>query len=337
MGYSRTALVAMLLAVELLLVGLMFATFRGFWGPSHEFARASAQGFDHMILSGKDYAPVAAGLTPHVQVDDPDSGVSITASNDGMVHVHDASSVQGFVWGGASKIPDVTVSRTADGVHISRASNLNGIFVLGEQRQHVDIAVPSGSHVDIGHCSSAQVSGMRNTVDVRSQDGHITLADIQGNVDAHSDDGRIEASDLTGTTLALSTNDGSLHLHNIHAASLDATTSDGSIEAKNLAIDGTSSHATLHTNDGSLRLSGNFAAQGSYDFSTGDGRVELALAPGSDLTVNASTGDGRIYVDGSPFGDGDSAAHTVHLGSGSGTMRLASQDGSIHITTNGAI
>lgn len=322
----------MLLAVELVLVGMMFTAVHG-WG-GHVFAASG--GFHAANASAKTYPPVAAGLSPHVQIDDADSGVHVTASNDGLVHVSDATSIHGFVIG-ASKIVDLTIARTADGVRIYRPSSQHHFTVIfGGDTEHIDVQVPSGSHVDVIRSSSAEVTGMQNAVDVKSQDGHIGLFDIHGNVNAHSDDGHIEARNVAGDTLAMSTNDGSLRFSDITANVLDAKTDDGRIEAANLTIGGSSPRATLHTNDGSVHVGGKFAAGGSYDFSTNDGRVETTLATGSDLTIDASTGSGKIYVDGSPFGDGDSATHTVRLGSGSGAMRLASQDGSIHITTNGA-
>ncbi|MEO9170477.1 MAG: DUF4097 family beta strand repeat-containing protein, partial [Candidatus Baltobacteraceae bacterium] len=322
MRSSRTALVAMLLAAELLIVGLMLFALRG-WNGGHVFA---ASGLREMNASAKTYAPVAAGLTPHVQIDDPDSGVRVSASNDGLVHVKDLTSIHGFVWG-SSKVADLTVSRTADGVHISRPSQAHGIVIFGGDLERIEVAVPSGSHVDIARSSSAEVSDMQSAVDVKSQDGHIGLFNIRGSVNAHSDDGHIEATNVSGDTLAMSTDDGSLRLKNITAGVLEAKTSDGRIDASNLSIDGQAPRATLHTDDGSVHITGRFSARGSYDFSTRDGREEMTLAPGSDMTINASTDSGRIYVDGASFGGDDSAAHTIRLGNGSGAMRLSTQDG----------
>ena len=335
MNNPRVALVAMLVAVEIVLIGMMmFALNGGAWN-SGVFAASS--GFHHVNITGKTYAPVAAGLSPHVQIDDPYSGVHVSASNDGLVHVQDLTSVHGFVWG-ESNIADLTISRTFDGVHIVRPTHTGSdISVLGSDFERIEVQVPSGSHVDIGHSSSAEVAGMNNNVDVLSQDGHIALSDIRGNVSAHSDDGHVDAVNVTGDNVAISSDDGSVHLRNVNARLLSARSADGRIEALNLAIDGAAAHATLHTDDGTVIVNGRFTPKGSYDFSTGDGRVELGLAPGADLTIDASTGDGHIYVDGTSYGDGDAAAHTVRVGGGSGAMRLTSQDGSIHITTNGAI
>ena len=228
--------------------------------------------------------------------------------------------------------------RTADGVSISRpSSERNFRLVFGVDVEHIDVQVPSGSHVDVRRSSVAEVSGMHNDVDVKSQDGHIALSDIQGNVVAHSDDGRIEAKNVTGSSLVMSTDDGSVHLRDVSANSLEAKTSDGRIEGKNLTITGAAPRARLHTDDGSVLISGTFAPRGSYDISTNDGRIETTVGANSDMTIAVSTDSGRIYVDGSSFGDGDSTTHTVRLGSGSGAMRLATHDGSIHISTNGVL
>jgi hypothetical protein len=332
MNSSRTALVAMLIAVEVLLVGLMLFALRGGFGGGHVLA---ASGFHSVNSTGKTFAPIAAGLAPVVRIDDPSTHVILTTSIDGLIHVKDDSSQHGLVWG-SSTIANLTVARTPDGVQISRPA-YHSFAMFGMDIERIEVQVPSGSRIEIGHCSAADISGVRNAVDVASQDGHISLTDIRGAVVAHSDDGHLDATDVSGDTLALSTNDGSLHLHDVTARVLDATTSDGRVEAMNLSIDGATPHVTLHTGDGSLHISGRFAPQGTYDFSSGDGSAELTVASGSDLAISASTGNGRIHVDGSSYGDGDSATRTIRLGNGSGAMRLATQDGSIHITTNGAL
>ena len=95
-GSQRTALVAMLLAVEVMLVGLMYFALRGSAAGS---AIASGGGFHSADMSAKAFPAIAAGPAPHVLIDDPGSGVYVTASTDGLVHVQDETHVHGFVWG----------------------------------------------------------------------------------------------------------------------------------------------------------------------------------------------------------------------------------------------
>jgi hypothetical protein len=93
-----------------------------------------------------------------------------------------------------------------------------------------------------------------------------------------------------------------------------------------------------HSNDGSIRTHG-LVLTGANTLTTDDGKIELGLAPGADLAVDASTADGRIVVDGNRVAsnsDSDSVHYTMRLGSGSNSLRAATQVGSIHITSNGA-
>ena len=300
----------MLIAAEIIVLGLMIDALHGgrvFGGPS----------FHRVDANTKTYAPVNAGASPQVEIDDRDSGVTVSSSSDGLVHVSDTRNVHGIVWGSTS-VADLSVERTLTGVRISRPQNSGHLTaIIGEDFQRTEIEVPPGTHLRISHCSGADVSDVRNGAEVESQDGRITLTNVQGAIVAHSDDG-------------------SIHLRGVTSNSIDAKSADGRIEAANLSMDGSGARAVLHSDDGSIILSGSFAPAGTYDVSTNDGRIELSLAPAADMTVNATTDSGHIYVDGARYGEGDTAAHTVRLGSGSGAMRLATQDGSIHITTNGA-
>ena len=109
----------------------------------------------------------------------------------------------------------------------------------------------------------------------------------------------------------------------------------GASKPANLTIAGARPDATLHSDDGPLRVAGTFGPNGSYELSTDEGLVNLRVPQSSDLAIEASTSDGRIDVDGSSLARDDSAPHTIRLGAGSGTMKLATSDGSIHIYTNG--
>jgi DUF4097 and DUF4098 domain-containing protein YvlB len=135
----------------------------------------------------------------------------------------------------------------------------------------------------------------------------------------------------------MESNDGHLTLADVTVGSLVARTHEGRIEASNLKIAGARPDATLHSDDGPLRVTGAFGPNGSYEISTEDGSVNLRVPQSSDLAIEASTSDGRIDVDGSSLARDDSAPHRLRLGAGSGTMKLATSDGSIHIYTNGEL
>jgi DUF4097 and DUF4098 domain-containing protein YvlB len=309
---NRTPIVAMLVAVEILLVGIGVFALNG----GHAFSAQRGGGW-----TAGPIAPIAAGGAPQIEVDDVDSHIDVAISSDGLVHVADRSRAD-MLWGGRSIAP-LHVSRTAGGVSISRAhsDSFSTHMQFGFSDRRIEVDVPPGAHLKIVRCSGA------------------TLTGVQGGAEVHSQDGRITMTNVRGDALAAQSDDGSIHLDGVTAASLDAHSSDGSIVAKGLTLTGSAPHASLQTDDGSIEAGGSFPANGSYDVSTRDGSIRLAVQRDADLTVDASTSNGSISVDGtrSSSGDGDGAHHTVRLGNGSGNLRASSDDGSIHILTNGAV
>lgn len=301
---SRASVVGMLIAAEVLVVGMtVFVVGRG--GASF------AAGVHQVDFTAARVAPVAAGATPHVVIDDAQSRVGVAVSNDGLVHVRDLTQMRGAVFS-SGKYPTLSVTRTPDGVRIERpyAGSLS-IGIFGFSTQAIQVEVPQGSRVEIARCAGADLFGVDGGASIHSLDGHVTLTDLQGSVDARSDDGYIKATNVHGDRLALASKDGHLALQDVAVASLSATTRDGRIEADGLSV---SRDATLQTNDGPIRV---------------------GLAANANLAIDASTGDGRIVVDGTSLDRDDAAQRTIRLGTASGSMKLATSDGSIHILTNG--
>jgi hypothetical protein len=326
---SRASIVALLVAAELLIVGIAIYSLRA----PHVWAAPSSE-------AAKTFSPIDAGSSPNVEVNDPQSRVVIGVSDDSRVHVIDEGSSGGWFFGGRSRPAPLRVQRTADGVTIERPDgSSNPGFQIGWVDRRVEIDVPRDARIHVTGCSGAEVSGIAGDVAVRSQDGRIRLNDLSGAVDAGSDDGSVSATRVRGASLTMHSGDGRLTLEDVSVGTLDADTKDGSITARRLNVAGSSPKAVLHSDDGSIRFDASLAGGGSYEFSTNDGSIHAALARGADLTIDASTGDGNVVVDGATASseDGATSHRTVTLGSGSGKLRLSSGDGSIHILTNGAV
>ncbi len=314
---SRASVVGVLIAVEVLIAGIALYVIggSGSWSGMNSHG-GFFSGIHHYSFVAAPVAPLDAGTSPSISIDDPDSRVEVGASSDGLVHVKDLTGVHGPTFSSDRSIPQLHVTRTADGVSIVRPPHAH-FFVFGEVDERIEVDVPPGSKLDVARCSGADVSNLAGPVVVRSQDGHITLTALRGTVDARSDDGYIEASDLRGDSLTMESSDGHLALRDVAVAALTARTNDGHIDASGIALTGTNGTATLHSDDGSIKLS---------------------LAPGNNLTVAASSNDGSVAIDGKRVdsGDSDSAQHTVRVGDGSGSLTVSTNDGSIHIITNGA-
>jgi hypothetical protein len=301
---SRASVVGLLIAAEVLIVGMaIYAVGHG---------RASfAAGLHHVDFTAAPIAPVAAGSQPRVVIDDAASRVQVGVSPDELVHVSDLTQMRGAVYSSGT-YPQLRVTRTSDGVRIERPSaGRLSIEIFGFSKRSIQVEVPRDSHVEVADCAGADVFGIAGGASVHSNDGHVTLTDMQGSIDARSDDGYVSATNVRGDRLGLVSTDGHLALKNVAVGSLLAQTRDGRIEADALSV---TDDATLQTDDGS---------------------IALKLEPNANLTIDASTRDGRIVVDGNSVDRDDTAQRTIRLGAATGKMKVATLDGSIHILTNG--
>lgn len=311
--YSRTGIVAMLLAAEVLLVGIGALAL----GGSVRGVAAQAAGVHSEQFVPQTIAPLDAGQTPHIQISDPDSKVVVTASSDGLVHVTDLTSVGGIVWGSVH-LAQAHALRTSDGVRIERAPEKNGMtFSFGNITQRIEVAVPPGSTLDIEQSSGASVASLSGAVRVRSQDGRITASDLSGNFDALSNDGSLEVRNVHAASVVLQSLDGHLRLDDVTATKLLATTDDGSIHADGLVLTGPAARGRIRSNDGSVRL---------------------YFSDAGNANVHAHTADGHIVVNGqSTRGDGDGADTHSALGNAAGGLEVWTQSGTITMTTDGAL
>ncbi|HZZ66076.1 MAG TPA: DUF4097 family beta strand repeat-containing protein, partial [Candidatus Baltobacteraceae bacterium] len=225
MQYSRTGIVAVLLAVEVFLAGAMLWSLGG-----HNFS-AQAAGMHRVDDGSHAFAPMYAGRAPHVILDDPDSGVTISNSTDGSVRVTDDSQMHGWFFGNHSR-PPLSVRAIPGGVAIERPGDGVHVAMFGFDDEHVTIAIPPQSALEVRRCSGARINGLRGSVRVNSVDGRITLQDVRA------------------ASLFVRSADGSLHMNDVSAPSIDAATQDGSIRAYGLQVGG----GTLATQDGSITV-----------------------------------------------------------------------------------
>jgi hypothetical protein len=121
---------------------------------------------------------------------------------------------------------------------------------------------------------------------------------------------RVEVMVPAGAFLDLRGCDGA-DITGLRAQNISVNCQDGSLRIHDLHVEG----GTLRTADGSIRL-------------------ELTDA---NLTVHAKTADGSLRFNGNRVasGDDDASEGIFHVGSGSGRLEVATQDGSIRIATNG--
>lgn len=219
--------------------------------------------------------------------------------NDGRIAVHTASAnqVQAAVNTAGWRIPDqVKITERQDGNRID-----------------IEVHVPS-AHFSIGMSRSVEMKlgvPTEATLDLRTDDGRITVDGVKGDEHLSTGDGRIETTGLDGTLRAES-GDGHLRLQG-RFDQLDARTGDGRIDIEAASGSRAVADWVVTTRDGSIdvRLPRDFAAD--LYAHTGDGHVDSDFP----LTVEA----GRVR-EGSLRG---------RLNGGGKLLEIRSGDGSIHI------
>src|ERR1700756_1374619 len=143
MNSPRVALVALLIAAEVVIVGMMIFVLHG----NH---RIFAAGHSGTPFAAVPVTPLAAGSSPHIYISDRESGVTVNTSHDNLVHVVDETSMRGAFWS-SGKIAQLQVTRTSDGVRIERPDTHGGdaIGFFAFMRRHIEVDVPAGSSIEI--------------------------------------------------------------------------------------------------------------------------------------------------------------------------------------------
>jgi hypothetical protein len=232
MRYSRTGIIAVLLAAEVFIGGAIIWSLRG----GHPVWTAQAASVNRM----SEQAHLDAGRAPHVVIDDPDTRVVVTASADGLVHVTDHTHRIGWFFGAADA--PLKVTRTSDGVDIRRGDGRThgSIGVIGFDFQRTEVAVPAGAFIDIERCSGATLSGLAGPLAVHSVDGSIRGKDLR----------------VTGGTIA--NDDGSIHLA-FADTNLDVHTKDGDGDVQTYRVGSGGGSLQVSTQDGSIHIHTNGA------------------------------------------------------------------------------
>jgi len=225
-------------------------------------------------------------------------------TNDGSVTIHtwDEKRIEAVVttkgWNIGSG--DITIHERQIGDRVefeARVPSMHIDFLNFEDRWlHIDLHVPRDTRTD-----------------VHSGDGSVDVSGLQGDVRISTGDGSIRAAGVEGA-LAAHTGDGSVHAEGRFQA-LDVHTGDGSVEVD--AVQGS-------------RISS------AWRIETGDGSVNVRLAPQLSADLDVRTGDGGLDVDlplamkSANTGEDHKELHGK-LNGGGQPLYVRTGDGSVHI------
>jgi hypothetical protein len=243
----------------------------------------------------------------NVRVDTDDGSVTVTTGDTKEVEFR--VEYQGYVLEKSLHIDSSQhgdevelVARIPHGFHIS----------LGMMRRlHIEVRMPKDADLQVrtgdGSIKANNVSG---TIDLHSGDGALTVGSLKGSIRLHTGDGSIEANDLDGKCDA-SSGDGRIRLTGRFDV-LSARSGDGSVGVE------------------ALRGS---KLDSSWSITSGDGSIDVALAPDLPANIEASSGDGHITTDIPITMEGVISKSRVHgkMNGGGSTLTIHTGDGSIHL------
>ncbi len=173
---------------------------------------------------------------------------------------------------------------------------------------NLTLKVPRKLHLGLRSVDGdVKVAGLEGSVDCHSVDGDITLENLQGDVKARAVDGDIHARSLK-SRLNGGTVDGNIFLEGV-SGGIDINTVDGDIQAKNL--DGWGEGLSFGTVDGKVDLILG-QAKGQIEARVMNGRLDIEVPgletiekkegrftgklPGRDQKIQIKTMDGNIRV-----------------------------------------
>jgi hypothetical protein len=134
-------------------------------------------------------------------------------------------------------------------------------------------------------------------VDVRNENGRLTLRDLDGDVTAHGDNGSIELARLSGQ-VDVETEDGSVRAGGLTAAEVHGRSRHGSVR---LTFAEAPTTVTARTSDGSVEVvvpddDATYRVEAHVRGFGGDADAAVRTDPGSDRFITATTHHGSVTV-----------------------------------------
>ncbi|HEX4090375.1 MAG TPA: DUF4097 family beta strand repeat-containing protein [Trebonia sp.] len=199
----------------------------------------------------------------------------------------------------------------SDGGNV-QASHIHGPLSISSEDGGItvsDVDSAGGANLDSGG-GPVQASNIHGPLTIASEDGDITVSDVTApGLNLDSGGGAIQVARVTGP-LTLASEDGNVTVNGL-TGDLDADTGGGGI-----AGDVTSGRASVQTEDGSAALT--FNSGPAYVFvDTGGGPAQLAFdkAP-TAVTVNTEDGSATVSVPGGPYlvtADSEDGSQTIDI------------------------
>ena len=243
---------------------------------------------------------------PHVSVEADDGNVHVTTSDRHEVTVH----VESRGWHLGSQL-NLEAEQEGAGIHVSARTPHGHISFGINHTLRIDISMPRDADVE-----------------VRTGDGSVEVARVNGRVEVHTGDGGIAVHGARGD-LRLETGDGGIDAEDLDGR-LEASTQDGHI-----LVGGRFDLLDLGSGDGRViaDVEPGSLVREAWSLHTGDGSMLLRLPVGFKANLEAQTSDGHITMNLPVEFSGDMSRSHLRgtLNGGGSPLRLHSGDGSIRV------
>jgi DUF4097 and DUF4098 domain-containing protein YvlB len=209
------------------------------------------------------------------------------------------------------------------------------------RRNRRNINVDVAFNITVPQQTRVVLHSISGNFDVRDVSGVLSLDTISGNIrlansgrsaSAKTISGNVELADTSVEgMLTAATISGSLRFKGVTARGLELSTVSGTIVLQDVASDRIEGQAI----SGDVEFSGDFEANGRYEFTSHSGSVKLAIGGKTGFQIDATSFSGGIRSDLPLTMEGNRrggrALHGRH-GNGSATLDVTSFSGSIVIT-----
>jgi hypothetical protein len=300
MDSRRATVLAGLAAAELVILGLIFSSLRGFTHHGSVAFASTSSGNPADV-----HTTVASSRHPSVVLRDDDAHFHITTKAAGGVRVDETTTTDGRVWG----ITALNVERRGDdSIYIGRHE-----LYHGSMHRDIAVVVPFGATIEVDDCTSLSMTGLTGSATIHcTGEQPVEISDQRGDLLVKNDDGRVSVTHMSAGRLEVDNDGGRVELTDVRTDFLTVKTGDGHIEGRGI-------------------VAGNGSIQAD------DGNVALSFGSSANLTVGIKTGASVTAVP--PLqvvrtGDLDSERQ-VRLGSGEGRLDIKTDDGSVSLAAAG--
>lgn len=166
----------------------------------------------------------------------------------------------------------------------------------------------------------------RIDVEIRTEDGDITMESISGNVLIRTEDGDIDISEISGASIKINTEDGDLRAKKLEGETVSVRSEDGDVAIDDLRC----ANIVIETEDGDLTI--DRADGGRIELRSADGDMTVERADSDEMLVHTEDGDIVMTLSGKKFSgrcyDGDVSLTLLNA------MEVAvkSEDGDVMLT-----